>query len=605
MHVCNEPHRNGLWGTQVSHGALGAVKRWRVSGSRTFAAAAAALLLAGCAANLPQEDTPAPEQVEAQAQPPVVPPKPVYAPLDGEVLYKIMVAEVAARRGEMRVAMDHYYDTAKTRRDPGLAERGTRIAVYAQNREQSLRHAQLWAELSPNSLEAVQVLGALKLRQDQIGPSAETLKRVRQIEKAPGPSYARLVNLLGREKNRSGAMSVLKKIVEAEPDLLEARFAIAELASRTGLMPLADAELTKLNEQYPENERVVEYRARVLQSLNKSTEARELLEGFLARNPNAQRARMSYGRLLVGERRFEEAATTFATLVEADDNAADARYALAIVYMQLRNYKAAGENFQSLVDRGQRRYEASYYLGQLAERDDNEEEALAAYRRVERGEFALNAQIRAANLLARQKQLTSARSSLQNLRRLYPSEAVRLYRAEGDILVRSEQLDEAMAVYSDALESKPQNTDLLYARAMVAARADNIKNLERDLRDILSREPDNADALNALGYTLADKTTRYDEAYALIQRAVKIKPDDHYVIDSLGWVLYRLKRYEEAVVQLRRAWNIRADAEVGAHLGEVLWVMGKKDEARQIWKEALDAAADKQKIADVIKRLTE
>ena len=506
----------------------------------------------------------------------------------------------------MDLSVKNYLDSAAKRGDPGLAERGTRIAVYAQDNQASLKSARLWSELAPESREAAQVYGALLLRSKQYDASAVQLGRLLKLETSGiEAAYARIVNLLSREKDRVGAMTVMRKVIASDAGSLPARFALAELASRTGNMELANKELAELNQQYPDSERVVDYRARVLQSQKNSAQALQLLEAFLQRNPDAVNARTSYGRLLVGERRYEQAAEQFSAVVKARPEDGDARYALAIVQMQLNQFAEARVSFQALVDQGLRRYSANYYLGQLAERDDQPEEALAAYSRVERGEFVLNAQIRAANLLAGQGQLDSARASLQNLRRQFPSEAVRLYRAEGDILVRAKDLDGAIQVYTDALAEKPKNTDLLYARAMVAARADRVPDLERDLRDILSREPENADALNALGYTLADKTNRYDEALKLIERALQLKPDDHYFIDSMGWVLYRLGRYEEAAEQLQRAWSIRPDSEVGAHLGEVLWKMGQKDEARKVWDQALDQAADKDKLNELIRRLTQ
>ena len=161
-----------------------------------------------------------------------------------------------------------------------------------------------------------------------------------------------------------------------------------------------------------------------------------------------------------------------------------------------------------------------------------------------------------------------------------------------------------MTVYDRALEEYAGNADLLYARAMLAEKLDRLDILERDLRAILGTEPDHAEALNALGFTLADRTDRYDEALVLLERAIELKPDDYYVIDSMGWVLYRVGRLEEAIQYLRRAFALSEDPEVAAHLGEVLWVMGRKAAAREIWDTALQTTPDDANLLEVIKRFS-
>jgi tetratricopeptide (TPR) repeat protein len=548
--------------------------------------------------------------VPASAQPEtrVAGPEPTFAEVDGHTLYNVIVAELAGRRGQLPLAVKTYLTEARRHQDAALAERATRIAVFARDRNASIEAASMWLRLAPESPDPAQALGALLLRANRLDESAAHLGRAILLNRQGlEAGYARITNLLAREKDRRAAMAVMKRLAAAAGTrglaALPARLAVAELASRFGDLPTARKALDAMRADYPRDERVAEYLARVLQGQKQSAAARKLLEDFIARHPDASVARMSYGRLLVGEQLYPKAAEQFQILLKQNADHAGARYALAIVLMQLDDFDGAASEFQSLLDRGQRRYAASYYLGQLAEQAGDIDTAIVAYQRVERGEFALNAQIRAAGLVASQGQMDSARANLQRLRRNYRSELVRLYRAEADLLVRAEDLEGALALYDQALLEKPRNTDLLYARAMVAARADRVSELERDLRDILSREPNNADALNALGYTLADKTDRYQEALALIERAVKLKPEDHYIIDSLGWVLFRLGRYQESAKQLRKAFAIRADTEVAAHLGEVLLTMGNKDEAREVLGKALESASDNTKLNELMRRL--
>jgi len=277
-------------------------------------------------------------------------------------------------------------------------------------------------------------------------------------------------------------------------------------------------------------------------------------------------------------------------------------YALGLLLLQTNRAEEAKQQFVALLRLGQRTDAARYYLGQIAENADQTDTAISEYKRVSRGEHYLNAQIRAAVLLAENGDITTARSHLHGLPQPSAQQAVRIYRAEAEILSRVDDLQGAMAVYDRALVEYEGNQDLLYARAMLAERLDRIDILEADLNSILSKDPDNADALNALGFTLADRTDRHEEALVLIERAIAIKPDDFYIVDSMGWVLYRLGRYEESLNYLQRALVLSNDPEVAAHLGEVLWVIGKRDAAREVWDTALQTTPEDQRLLEVIKR---
>jgi tetratricopeptide (TPR) repeat protein len=581
---------------------------------RTLSVALMGLWLAGCATTQddPNTGSPAPgaavqgQSSDGEALESVAAPEETYVEVDADTLYQLIVAELAGRRGRLDLAVENYLASAQRHLDAGLAERATRLAVYAQNAPEGLKAARLWSSLAPNNLGAAQVQGALLLRANKLDAAAAEFSRAVQLDKStPDLAYGRLADLLSQEKDRRAALLVMRKVTERSNRSVDARFALASLASRAGKVDEANVELKALLAQHPDNERVNEYYARILQSQGKTKEARAWLEAFLDRNPESGAARMSYGRILVGEEQYTAALEQFEQVITVDPSNINGRYALAIVQMQLKQYDGAKASFQALIERGERRDAANYYLGQIAERAEDSDAAIESYARVARGEFLLNARIRAAGLLADRGEIDSARASLQGLRRIYRSESVRLYRAEAELLAKSDDLDGAINVYDQALERQPKNTKLQYARAMLAARADRVDELERDLRDILTREPNNADALNALGYTLADKTDRYAEALSFIERALKLKPEDHYVIDSMGWVLYRLGRFDESVAQLRRAWAIRQDADVAAHLGEVLWVLGRKDEAREVWNKALQETPDSDALTGTIRRLTQ
>ena len=354
----------------------------------------------------------------------------------------------------------------------------------------------------------------------------------------------------------------------------------------------------------PENVQAVAYLARTLQEQGDTMQALETLTQAVEKNPDVRSLRMTYARLLVDAKHYEDARKQFSRLSAETPENADVGNALGLLLLQTNHPNEAREQFEALIKLGKRSEAAHYYLGQVAELEKDQTAAIAAYRKVDRGEYYLNAQIRVAGLLGDQGKISEARRHLHGLSRTNAQSSIRLYLAEAEMLTNAEYLKDAMSVYNMALTEHPEDHDLLYARAMLAAKLDDIDLLEKDLRDILSRDANNADALNALGYTLADKTDRLDEAMELIQRALTQKPDNFYILDSMGWVLYRLGRYEEAVDYLKRALAQKDDPEVAAHLGEVLWVMGEKQAAQEVWDTALENTPDDERLLKVIKRFS-
>ncbi len=529
--------------------------------------------------------------------------EPVDAPVDVDAVYRVLVAEFAGRRGELPLALDNYLSVARRTRDPAVAERAVRIAVYARDPERAIEAAQLWAAAAEPDHEARQVLGALLVRADRLPEAKQVLTDLAAERAEDDPAiFPRIANMLSRERSGSASVTVMEAVVSGHSDNVEAQFAYAQLLGRFGEFDKAVGVVQRLRGLDPDNEQVAVYEAQVLKRQNRDAEAIERLGAYVGEHPDADTARLTYARLLVDAKRYDEAREEFRLLAESAPENTDIAYALGLLLLQTNDLTAAEEQFLKLVDVPDRRSTAWYYIAQIQENTNRPQEALESYRRVDRGEHELNAQIRVAVLVADGGDIAAARRHLHALRGRNRQESVRIFRAEAEILTRAEELDTAMTVYDEALDEFPKDTGLLYARAMLAARLDRIDVVERDLRDVLEREPDNGDALNALGYTLADRTERYEEAYELIKRAYELKPDDHYVVDSMGWVLYRLGRLDEAIRHLRRALELKPDPEVAAHLGEVLWVAGDRDGAKQVWTTALEERPEDKRLLDVMQR---
>ena len=563
-----------------------------------LATATAAVVLAGCTAVGP----PAPDAAAVGPDPAGAAPPPRRG-LNGHSLYKLLVAELAGYRGDVSLALRNYLDVAGQTRDAGVASRAMKLAVFARDEEKALEAARLWSEVEPSSVEPRQVLASLLVRTGDIDGAVAHLDA---IVKAPGvppwKGIERAADLLAAERDVEAASAAMRRLVLGYDDMAAAQLALARFLVRTGQIGEASAAVDRAYALDPGDPRTVVLRARVRQRADDVEGALRVLEEFLEDDPDSSMVRMTYARILVDTGRYERARAEFERLMAEEPGNDDARYALGLLLVQTDRLDEAKRQFERLLSSGARRDAAYYYLARIAESEQRPDDAIAAYRRVRRGEHRLNAQIRVAVLLAESGDLEAARRHLHGLRSENTRETVRIYSTEAGLLTRAVRYEEAMTVYDASLRELPGNSDLLYARGMLAVEMDRLDILERDMREILSREPDHADALNALGYTLADRTDRYEEAYVFIKRAIELKPDDHYIVDSLGWVLHRMGRHEEALVQLRRAMSIRPDPEIAAHLGEVLWTLGNKAEARAVWSNALEVAPDDERLLDVIER---
>ena len=385
---------------------------------------------------------------------------------------------------------------------------------------------------------------------------------------------------------------------------VDAVFAFADIAARMGDLNRALELLTNAHAMAPDNDDVALSYVNILQRMERTNEAITWLEEVLAkRDSNDFNLRVAYARLLYSAQRFDDARRQFEILVVAAPNNPDVLYWLGNLYLQTNRLDEAELYFKRLVDQDSRFHNAKYLLGRIAEERKDYETASVWYESVQNGDYAFDAQVRNGLLLGKRKSIEEALVVLQAIDTSSPAQENVLTEAVAELLIDEQRYAEAMAVYDKALENH-YNADLLYSRAMLAEKMDMLDLAEEDLRQILAKEPEHAQALNALGYTLADRTDRYQEAYDLIQQALSLEPESYYFLDSMGWVLYRLGKHEEAIDYLRRAMALTQDTEIAAHLGEVLWVAGDKKGAKEVWETALKNTPEDTKLIDVIKRFT-
>lgn len=397
-------------------------------------------------------------------------------------------------------------------------------------------------------------------------------------------------------------MEIMQALVDLDRASPSAYFALAHLAVRTDNLDTATEAASRALELKPDWEEAALFKAGILVSRKDSVKAQAFYEDYLASHPQATQLRLNYARYLVDLKQWEKAREQFMGVLKTSPDDADTMYALGLLSLQTNRIDEAERYFKSVLELRPDDQQMLLYLGQVGEDRKDYAQAERWYRQVVLGEHYFEAQTRLGVVIAKQGDLEGARKHLQGIQSQSEEQRVQLVLAEEQILREAKQYPEALEILNGALEGLPDNKDLLYARALIGEKLDRVDLTERDLRVILKQEPDNAQALNALGYTLADRTTRYEEALELIERALALKPDDPFILDSMGWIQYRLGNTSEAIKFLKRALSIRNDAEISAHLGEVLWVTGDRTQARSVWNKALEDTPDSEALHGVIKK---
>jgi len=525
--------------------------------------------------------------------------------IDPNLLYQLMSAEIAGQRGQMGVAVKNYLAAAEMSQDASIAERATRIAVYARDDKSTLRAARVWVKMQPDNLEVHQVLAALLVRQGKVEQAQVHLEKLVEAKGNSKNSFMLIGALLSKEKDKQAALKTMRKLVTKYSDNPSALYALSHLAYLVGSFDTAEENIIKTLNLKPDWSEANILYANILGRLGENEMVTVKLESVLQKQSEDKKVRLFLARKYIDLKKFDKAINHFQYLLEQEPNHVDALYALGLLSMELKKTDEAEHYFLRLLELKQRENEARYYLGQVAEKNKKSEDARRWYGKVEEGNYFLEANIRIANIIAREGDVLGGREHLQNIAADTSEMELQLYLAEGELLREAKQYQEAIQLYSNGLERLKDNISLLYARALTAEKVDNIHQTILDLTHITELEPSNVEALNALGYTLIDQTERVEEGFKYIRKAYAMNPDSAAIMDSMGWGYYRTGKHDEALKYLRMAFDKMKDSEIAAHLGEVLWVSGEEQEARKIWVDALREKPEDKTLLKVIERFSE
>jgi tetratricopeptide (TPR) repeat protein len=523
--------------------------------------------------------------------------------LSESILYQYLLAEIALQRGQANLATRNFLDLARRTHDPRLARRAMEVASSAQLPDAAIEAGRIWLAEDPSSLAALQSVTALLIsarRVEEAEPYLEQLIAARNGNAAG--AFMQLGRLFAGNPDKAANLRVVRQLAKSYPKLPQAQFAVAQAAHAADDNAAALEAIRQAAALQPDWDVAALFEAELLR-VDAPDEAVKRLAGYVAAYPDRKDVRLSYARLLARLQRNAEARSEFENLLAANPKDTEVLYSVGLLANQVKDYDTAERCMRRLLELGYRDANAvRYVLGQIAEDQKQWRRAIEWYETVERGEYFLAARLRAAQAIAKQGNLDEARAYVRRIPAADDRQQAQLIVAEAQLLREANRPADALAFLGQALDKQPNQPDLLYDYALTAEKLQRYDAVEEKLRKLIELEPDHAHAYNALGYSFAERNTRLGEARKLIEKALEISPDDYFIIDSMGWVLYRQGDLKGAIDWLRRAYSGRADGEIGAHLGEVLWVGGHRDEARRIWDDALKSYPDNDLLLQTVKR---
>lgn len=499
--------------------------------------------------------------------------------------YHVFAGELALQRGEQRTAAQQYAKAAMLSPDPELAAHAAMVAYRAGDDPLALDLSRRWLELAPGDNAALHLEAVLNTR---LGHTQAAVGELQQLlGTKPADQFVLIGEMLEQESSARRSLPVMQELVAEYPDLAEAHYALAHLALQSQRADLAVSESRLALKLRPQWNAAVVLESDALLTQGQGDAALELLRAHRKLAPGDLDLHLAYAAALAQLGNTSQAQTEFAAILKRAPHDPDALYSLGLLALQDKKPDVAQTYFQRLLATEQRNNEAFYFLGDSAEISGRDAEALKWYQQVDGGHYWFPAQIATARVLLAEHKAQEAREYLDALVAADRDDGAQFRLEEAQLFSSAGDMQGALAIFEQGLAEYPGNADLLYGRALLQESSGHVTAAEQDLRAILAQRPDDADALNALGYILAVHSTRYQEAREYIEKALRLKPDDPAIMDSLGWVEFQLGDRGRAVSELRRAYARSSDPQIAAHLTEALWAAGEKQQARDVYHRAL------------------
>ncbi|MCF7965147.1 MAG: tetratricopeptide repeat protein [Methylobacter tundripaludum] len=524
--------------------------------------------------------------------------------IDPDVMYMLMAAELAGQRGQYAIALEGYMEAAKRVNDPRFAERAAKIAMYMKDGGKTDEAVSLWLKQDPNNLMARKIAALSALRTGNKSAAVDHLNAMLRVDPAGFEKTAmELANVLQRDGKSDFFYDALDAVAVKNPKQAAVYFVQALLAMEMKNNAMAENKVQQALDIQPDWDKALIFQAQIAVFSGDLNKAKTLLRNASVKYPENDKLKKLLAQVLIKSAEYEAAGVVYQSIVLANPKDGESQISLALVHLQLERDGKAEDIFNRLLDQPEWQNQASFYLGKIEEKRGHVQQALAWFDKVADGPFVFESAISAVSLLVKDKKFDEADSRLDLLSARFPKQRPRIVLMQAGLYGQQGQYEKGFRLLTDALAGQPEQRDLLYARALMAERLKKLDVLEVDLKKILAKYPDDAEALNALGYSLLGNANRYAEAEKYLQQALKLQPNEAVIMDSFGWLQFKQGKLEQALGYLERAYAKQQESEIAAHLAEVLWSLGRKEEARKIFNAAIKKAPEDEYLLDFQKRI--
>ena len=520
-----------------------------------------------------------------------------------DLVFRLLLAEIASQRGELNLASELFLDLAKQTDSALLAERATRLTTYTRNGTIALEASKIWNELNKDSIDAQQALSEILVANNKLNEAKPILQKLLLKEKTRASGFLYLNSLLSRVPDKKAVLTLVTELAQPYPKLAEAHFAVAHAAWLIKDQKTYEKELASINQIKPDWEMPILFKGQILTQENPER-ALAFYSEFLNKYPKSNEVRLEYAKLLTNGRKFNEAKNEFIKLVNTANSSAEITIAVGLLSVELEDYDLAEKYFlQSLKRNPKDKDQIFIYLAKIADKKNQNEAAITWLNKINNGPHFIESKLITAEIIAKKESVDKALIFLNGLKANSPEENLSLIQSKTSFLTRANRHQDAFQLMQNEASNFPHSPEFKFDYALLADKLNKYDLMEKLLREAIKIKPDYAVAYNALGYSYADRNINLEDAKKYIEVALSIAPNNHYILDSMGWLYYRLGKLDSALSFIQKAYDIQPDPEIAAHLGEILWAQGKKKEADDIWQLSLQSFPDNEILKETLKRL--
>lgn len=524
---------------------------------------------------------------------------------NAEFVYKFLLAEIAIQRNDLNAGGHLYLDLAKLTKNEQLAQNAARLGSMVRNGRLALDAADVWSKLDPKSPDAQRVLAEMYIASGNLAKARPIVKRILESDESKGEGFLYLNNTLTRVENKTNALRFIIEIAKPYPNMPEAHFAVAHTAHMAGDFTVRDRELNIIDKLKPNWETNVLFKGAIA-SQDDPFKAIIEYEKFIKKNPKSNSVRLELAKLLVQTENYDEAKIHFQKLVNSPLASSELSFTVALLALETGDDKIAEKFFLQSLDRKYPNPDQVYmYLAKIYALRNDLKNTFVWVDKISTGPMFVESRIFGAQTIQMSEGTDSAIAYLDQFKSLDRQEKLKLLQLKTSFLYNDNRYLEAINLMADEESNFSDSAEFFFDYGLLYEKSNDYDAMEENLKKAISLKPGYATAYNALGYSYADRNVKLDDAKRYIEIALSIEPQNHYIMDSMGWVHFKLGNYDIAYEFINKAFAIQEDPEIAAHLGEVLWKQGKKLEAQSIWQTYLEKFPENAVLIETNSRFTQ